>query len=270
VTRSGLVTLTTDFGAGSAYAGSLRGALYAAWRDVTPVDITHDIRPFDRLEGALVLRAAAPHFPRGTVHLAVVDPGVGSARRPLLVAAPVGAGEQYFVGPDNGLFTPFLGAGARAFAIAAAEAPGPLSATFHGRDLFAPVAARLAGGRAPETFGAPVADPVRLDWPEPVAVPGGWRGVVLQVDRFGNAITNLPGGLVPSDPAGAGVSLGIAGAPRVSRIVRTYADANPGDVVALVGSADLLEVAVSQGSAAERLGLAAGHGVTLELVPGAS
>jgi S-adenosylmethionine hydrolase len=265
MSRSGLVTLTTDFGAGSAYAGSLRGALYAAWRPVTPVDITHDIRPFDLLEAALVLRAAAPHFPAGTVHLAVVDPGVGSARRPIVLTAPVGSGEHYFVGPDNGLFTPFLGAGGRVHAIDAAEAPGPLSATFHGRDLFAPVAARLASGRAPESFGAPVDDPVRLDWPRPEAVSGGWRGVVLQVDRFGNAITNLPGDLVPADPDRARVSLGLPGAPRVSRLVRTYADAAPGEVVALVGSTDLLEVAVNRGSAAERLGLAPGHAVTLEL-----
>lgn len=265
MTRSGLVTLTTDFGAASAYAGSLRGALYAAWRGVTPVDITHDIRPFDLLEGALVLRSAAPHFPDGTVHLAVVDPGVGGPRRPLVVAAPLGGGEHHFVGPDNGLFTPFLASGARVFAIDPAEAPGPLSATFHGRDLFAPVAARLASGRPPESFGPPVDDPVRLDWPRPEPVPGGWRGVVLHVDRFGNAVTNLPGGLLPVDPGRVRVTLGVAGAPHVSKVVRTYVEASPGDVVALVGSSDLIEVAVARGSAAERLGLEAGHAVLLEV-----
>lgn len=261
--RSGIVTLTTDFGAGSAYVGSLRGALYSAWRDVTPVDVTHDIRPFALLEAVLVLRAAVPSFPDGTVHLAVVDPGVGGTRRPLLVAAPAGGGEQLAVGPDNGVLLPFLVPGARVFEIASAEAPGALSATFHGRDLFAPVAARLAAGRAPESFGVPVTDPVRLDWPEPESVDGGWRGVILHVDRFGNAITNLPGVLAGSAPNKLRVSIGGAGTGKSLPIVRTYADAAPGEAVALVGSSGLIEVAVVEGSAAGRLGLAVGHAVGL-------
>lgn len=262
--RSGIVTLTTDFGAGSAYVGSLRGALYSAWRDVTPVDVSHDVRPFDRLEAVLVLRAAVPFFPDGTVHLVVVDPGVGGSRRPLLVAAPLGGGQQWAVGPDNGVLLPFLVPGARVFEIAASEAPAALSSTFHGRDLFAPVAAQLAAGRAPESFGAPVNDPVRLDWPEPDAVEGGWRGVIIHVDRFGNAITNLPASLAGAVSVGLRVSIGDAGARRYFRIVRTYADAAPGEAVALVGSSGLVEVAVVEGSAAGQLGLAVGHAVTLE------
>jgi len=249
--RRSIVTLTTDFGDRDGYVGSLRGVLLAHDPNLVLADITHAIAPFAVMEGALVLRAAAGHFPPGTVHLAVVDPGVGGERRPIIVSLE----GHHFVGPDNGLFTPFLdGASIVTIDAARLDLPDP-APTFHGRDLFAPVAARLATGAAPADFGPPIHDPVRLDWPELIPVEGGVAGVVLHVDRFGNAITNLPAdrdtGL---DTFEAG---GRQGIPRV----RTYAEAPRGSVVALVGSSGLIEVAVVEGSAAEKLGLSVGSKV---------
>ncbi len=250
---SGIVTLLTDFGTSSSYAGSLRGALLSVSRDLVLADITHEIPRFDFLSGALILRAAAPSFPPGTVHLAVVDPGVGSARRPVAVRS----GDHVFVGPDNGLFTPFLGPDAAVFAIDADTwAPGTVSATFHGRDLFAPAAARIALGEDPARLGDPVPDPLRLAMPEPVIAEGGITGSVIHVDAFGNMVTNVSAALVGSCRT---VRAGGAVVP----VVRTYSDAPPGTLVALIGSGGLLEVAVVQGSAAERLDAGVGMPVVV-------
>lgn len=254
---SGIVTLTTDFGLRSSYVGSLRGALLSAAPRVILADISHEIRPFDLLEAALMLRAAAPAFPGGTVHLAVVDPGVGGERRPLAVVSR----GHFFVGPDNGVFTPFLDGRESAFRLDAAriarEDPSP---TFHGRDLFAPAAARIARGEPPESLGDPVRDPVRLEWPEPRETARGLRGVVLGVDAFGNLITNIEGDRLPADRGAPRVE--VAGSV-VAGIRRTYGDAAPGELLALVGSGGFLEIAVNRGSAAERL--RAGPGTVVEL-----
>jgi len=254
-TANGLVTLTTDFGTRSGYAGSLRGVLLSHDRHLVIADLTHEVTPFDIMDGAIALRAAAPCFPPGTVHLAVVDPGVGGSRRPIIVVA----GDHLFVGPDNGLFTPFLD-GSRVIAIdpLRLDGPGP-SPTFHGRDLFARVAARLATGTGAEEFGSPVEDAVRLHWPAAVRTDDGWRGVILHLDRFGNAVSNVPA-------SGLDEGRFVIGVPGHSDIprVRTYSDAPPGEVVALVGSTGLLEVAVVEGSAAEVLGLKPGHAVTIQ------
>ncbi|MDZ4804986.1 MAG: SAM-dependent chlorinase/fluorinase [Candidatus Eisenbacteria bacterium] len=252
----GLVTLTTDFGTRSGYIGSLRGVILSRDRNLVLIDITHEIAPFDVMDGAIALWAAAPHFPPGTVHLAVVDPGVGGTRRPIIVCA----GRHLIVGPDNGLFTPFLD-GARVIAIEPNHLTHTeVSPTFHGRDLFAPVAARLAAGEMPDTFGKPIEDPVRLDWPAPGASAEGWSGVILHVDRFGNAISNLPDSLLDGRPHRVSVP-GRSDIP----LVRTYSEASRGDVVALSGSSGLLEVAIVEGSAAELLGLIPGRPITLHL-----
>ncbi|PYM36464.1 MAG: hypothetical protein DME17_10090, partial [Candidatus Rokuibacteriota bacterium] len=185
----GIITLTTDFGRRDPWVGAMKGVILAVTRDVDLVDLTHEIAPHDVLEGALALEAAAPFFPAGTVHLAVVDPGVGGARRALVVARD----EQRFVGPDNGLFTPFLlTAGWRAFELSASEFRLPVaSRTFHGRDVFAPAAAHLALGIPPERFGVAVTDPVRLPWPASRAVADGVAGEVVHVDWFGNLVTSI-------------------------------------------------------------------------------
>ncbi|HEX7879885.1 MAG TPA: SAM-dependent chlorinase/fluorinase [Candidatus Eisenbacteria bacterium] len=254
MTRSGIVTLTTDFTTRGGYVGAMRGVILAHDRSLTIADITHDIEPFNILEGALTLRAAARHFPTGTIHLAVVDPGVGGTRRAIIVE---GSDGHFFVGPDNGLFTPFFEGGRVSRIDPERAALANLSATFHGRDLFAPVAARLAKGTDPADFGPAIDDPVRLDWPEPATEFDGWRGIVLTIDRFGNAITNLPQSL-----ASPGRTLMTSGREAIP-IVRTYAEASRGTVVALVGSSGLIEVAVVEGSAGEVLELAVGSPVHL-------
>lgn len=251
---AGIVTLTTDFGTRSSYVGSMKGALLSVSPRLTLVDLTHEILPFDVGAAALLLEAAVPAFPPGVVHLAVVDPGVGGPRRPLVLFQ----GGRWFVGPDNGLFTSFLTDDAVLHAIDPGLAPGTLSATFHGRDLFAPLAARLAAGRPPERLGPAVPDPVRLAWPAPRREPGGVSGEVIQVDGFGNLVTNLRS----ADLAGLGPELAveIAGL-RMVGLNTTYAERTAGECLALLGSGGRLEIAVARGDAARTLGVGVGAGV---------
>ncbi len=241
-----IITLTSDFGLADSYVAEMKGAILSRLPAVVLVDVSHDVPPHDVEAGAYLLQRAVPAFPAGTVHLAVVDPGVGSARRGLVLAA---AG-QWLVGPDNGLLGPFL-AGSGAWSLDAARlATGPVSATFHGRDLFAPAAARLAAGEEPDAFATPVADPVR-----PEATP---RPRILHVDRFGNCVTNLAPDRLPE-----GGWILEAGGHAVRRRVSTYADAPPGEPVLILGSAGLLEIALREESAAARLGLRRGQPVHL-------
>jgi S-adenosylmethionine hydrolase len=236
----------------------MKGVILGLAGEVCLVDITHEVEPQQVMEGALMLEAAAPCFPAGTIHVAVVDPGVGTARRGLVVAA----GGQLFVGPDNGLFTPVLRAGWQAFELVAPEYRRPVvSRTFHGRDIFAPAAAHLARGVPPERFGPPVSDPVRLAWPEARSTPLGLRGEVIHVDRFGNLVTSVGAEQVAALAADGPVVVQVAG--HLLPLVGTYGELPPGGAGALVGSRNRLEVAVREGSAARRL--AAGRG-TLVLV----
>ena len=245
---SGLVTLTTDFGLRDAYVAEMKGVMLGVARKAAQslqfVDVTHEVERHDITEGALALEAAAPFFPPGTVHLAVVDPSVGTARRGLAVAVS----GQLLVGPDNGLFTPFLaGDGWRAFEIAEADYRLPfVSRTFHGRDLFAPAAAHLALGLDPARLGPAVTDPARLVWPEVRAVAGAVAGAVVHTDRFGNLITSIHAR--STDLLDAGVVIRVGG--RAVPVVGTYAELPVGRPGALVGSAGRLEIAVREGSAA--------------------
>ncbi len=255
-----IVTLTTDFGLADGYVGTMKGVILSIAPGAHLVDVSHDIAPQNVRQAAYVLSRAAPYFPRGTVHLAVVDPGVGSARRPLLVQTPGAC----FVGPDNGLFTFALDQpGAAVFELTRSEFWRPVvSRTFHGRDIFAPVAAHLANGRLPPDLGAPVVDPVRL--PEPAAAriaPGHLRGHVIHIDRFGNLVTSIPAAWVTG---GAWACL-IRGR-RIEGIQQTYAAAQPGALIALVSSGDTVEVAVRDGSAAALLGVQAGEPVDLQRI----
>lgn len=245
---AGIVTLTTDFGLRDAYVAEMKGVMLGIARKANDslqlVDVTHEVERHDITEGALALEAAAPFFPPGTVHLAVVDPSVGTARRGLVVAAA----EHVLVGPDNGLFTPFLAApGWRAFEIAEADYRLPLvSRTFHGRDLFAPAAAHLALGLDPARLGPAVSDPVRLAWPEVRAVAGAVAGAVVHTDRFGNLITSIHARSVDLLALGLVIRVGGHEVP----LVGTYADLAVGRPGALVGSGGRLEIAVREGSAA--------------------
>lgn len=256
-----LITLTTDFGAGSGYPAQVKGVLLAAHPDARLVDVSHDVPRHDVLAGALLLEACAPWFPRGAVHLAVVDPGVGTARRALCA---VDADGRRFVAPDNGLLTPFLGPGTRAFALTPGEdrpLAHPRSATFHGRDLFAPAAALLAGGTAPERLGPPVDDPVRLSWPAATRRGDRLRGETLAADPFGNLVTSIR----ESDLGGAAVA-GAEVDGRPTRWVHTFGEGAPGELLALVGSGGRIEIAVREGSAAAALGRTRGVPVVIDLV----
>ncbi len=267
-----LLTLTTDFGTADAYVAAMKGVVARAAPDVRTVDVTHAVAAQDVMGAAWVLREAAPCFPAGTVHLAVVDPGVGTARRG--VACRIGG--HTFVGPDNGLFSLLLGADGlgpeapEALVVldrpAAWRVPEP-SRTFHGRDVFAPVAARLADGAALEEVGT-AADPAglrRLHWVRPLADAEGVRGWVAHVDRFGNAVTNIPAALVEDRRAGRRVRC-YAGSTILDGVRGTYGEVEPGEPLVVVGSSGYLEVGVRGGDAAALLTLPKGSPVNVVFV----
>jgi S-adenosylmethionine hydrolase len=257
-----IVTLLTDYGAGSGYPAQVKGVLLAALPEARLVDVSHDVPRHDVLSGALLLEACAPWFPRGAIHLAVVDPGVGTARRALCLVDPEG---RRFVAPDNGLLTPFLGPGARAFAIAEGGlVPAPRLATFHGRDLFAPAAVVLARGEDPAALGPAVADPVRLPWPRAEVSEGEVRGETLAADPFGNVVTSIREADLPVDRAVLAAEAG----GRAARWVRTFGEGRPGELLALIGSGGRVELAVREESAAALLGRT--RGVPVRLVVGRS
>lgn len=259
---SAIITLLTDFGTRDPYVAEMKGVILALAPGVTLVDVTHEIAPQAVVEGALALEAVMAVFPPGTIHVAVVDPGVGTARRGLVVSAS----GQYLVGPDNGLLTPALARGPwEAFELAVPEYHRPVvSRTFHGRDVFAPAAAHLARGVAPERLGPPVRDPVRLAWPEAEEVAGRLRGRVIHVDRFGNLITSITAAQAEALAARGPVVARVAG--RRLPVVGTYGELPRGGAGALVGSRNRLEVAVREGSAAGRFGARVGSAVSLEPV----
>ena len=242
-----IITLTTDFGQRDSYVAEMKAAILSVIRDVVLVDITHEIVPYDVTEGALALEAAARVFPPGTVHLAVVDPGVGTARRALGVSAR----GQVFIGPDNGLFTSALDApGWQAYELRAAEARrSRVSRTFHGRDVFAPAAAHVAAGWELSRLGPRVMDPVRLQWPEVRELAGTVAGAVVHVDRFGNLVTSIHADAVA--PLGPTASVRVGG--RRFPVVGTYGELPPGAAGGVLGSQDRLEIAVREGNAAAQL-----------------
>ncbi len=225
------------------------------------VDLTHEVPPQDIRAGAFVLAAAAPYFPAGTIHLAVVDPGVGTGRRGL---AACGRG-QFWVGPDNGLLQPAL-AGQTDMEMVALKNPDyflpQVSATFQGRDLFAPVAAHLSLGVALRRLGPAITDAVRLPWPEPLVTGEMIRGEIIQVDRFGSLISNITADVFYSWLR-QGTFVLEAGRLTLTRLHRTYGEAAPGAVLVLAGSHGFLEIACVQGSAAARL--QAGVGLPLAI-----
>jgi S-adenosylmethionine hydrolase len=223
---------------------------------VTLVDISHSVTPQDVRHAARVLATAVPFFPSGTIHVAVVDPGVGSARRGIALQTP----SAIFVGPDNGLFTPFVGQRVACVALTnPATHRRPVSVTFHGRDVFAPVAAHLANGLPLSELGPPVDDPLSWVSPQPQRLPDGRvRAEVVYVDHFGNLVTNVRRG----EREGLGkIRVVVGGESLILR--RTYADVAPGALLALFGSDGYLEVAVRDGSAAGHLGL--GVGTTVDV-----
>jgi S-adenosylmethionine hydrolase len=258
-----LITLTTDFGTDSPYVAAMKGAILCINPVARIVDLSHDIPAQDVRHAAFFLAEAVPYFPPGTLHVVVVDPGVGTARAVLYVAV----GGQRLLVPDNGCWT-LLACEGQPHPLRVIRLSEPrfwrpvVSATFHGRDIFAPVAAYLTLGVSPSELGPPMTDWARIDWPAPARLPHGVCGEVIFVDHFGNLITNIPGAAL----AGSGRKpLAVTvGSRAVSRCVRTYAEAQRGELVALVCSSGLLEVAEVQGNAARHLQVAAGTPVRVE------
>ncbi|HJQ20406.1 MAG TPA: SAM-dependent chlorinase/fluorinase [Gemmatimonadaceae bacterium] len=243
-----VITLLTDFGTADGYVGEMKGVLVSQAPDATLVDISHEVPAHDVELARLTLARYWRRYPPGTVHLIVVDPGVGSERGALAVASD----GRYLVGPDNGVLSPALVTRyARAVKL---PIPPNASATFHGRDVFAPAAARLASGMALDALGAASSNPIIRRTPEPRrASDGSLHGEVIAVDRFGNAITNLAG------VAGTRVSFHEHDFP----LGRTYSELSPGQAGAVVGSSGFVEIVVREGRASETLQLARGMPVIL-------
>ena len=256
-----LLTFLSDFGSGSPYPAAMK-AVAAGLCDADLVDISHDVLPGSIREAAYLLWSVAPACAAGTVHCAVVDPGVGTARAALAVAS----GQQIFVGPDNGLLLPAarrLGT-PTVYRLRDSEVwRHPVSATFHGRDVFAPTAARLAAGAALAAVGAPSAEYV--DFLLPVGRRDGPAliGEVLWIDRFGNLVTSIPGSLLETVPRGCGVAIEGGSATLGAAFARTFADVPTGELAVLIGSDGLVEVARNGGNAAAAFSAAPGMALRL-------
>jgi S-adenosylmethionine hydrolase len=256
-----VIALLTDFGTRDHYAGAMRGVALGICPDAALVDITHEVQPHDVLGGALELAAAFKYFPAGTVFLAVVDPGVGSARRGIAAEA----GGYRFVAPDNGLLTMVFREMAPKRVVELTErryARPTVSRTFEGRDRFAPAAAWLAKGIDLTALGRPLTAWHVLDIPEASVSDARISGEVLRVDRFGNLVTNIDRRTLDRFASGGALDIAAADHP-VTRLVATYAEADTGSICALFDSADHLEIAVTGGSAAERLHLDRGAPITI-------
>lgn len=256
-----LITLLSDFDLRDGYVGIMKGVIYGIAPAAQIVDLSHHIAAQDIRAGALVLRNAASFFPQHSIHVAVVDPGVGSARAPIVVATAA----ALFVGPDNGLLAPAVAAQGGARGIwridANAYVRNAVSHTFHGRDIFAPAAAHLATGVRPEQFGSALAAMQPLSLPEPERGAGFVRGEVIYVDHFGNLITNIAEDDLRA-LATPGVSVSMINVPHVP-LVSAYAQGAPSGVLAIINSWGLLEIAVRDGHAAQQLGAALGAVVTV-------
>jgi len=264
--RRPILTLLSDFGLSDPYVAEMKGVILSIQPLAATVDITHQIPPGDVLAGAVALRQALPYFPEGTVHCAVVDPGVGTERR--ILAARYGG--QTIVAPDNGLIS-FVDRDQPLSEIVVIRndryfLPGPTSATFHGRDIMAPVAAYIAGGLALAKLGPAPEKFKLLDLPEPRSEDGGVLvGQVIYVDRFGNLISNIPAPLL-EESLGDRVAAVVSCAGReVGAIQATYDFGEPGQPLALINSMSLLEVAVNGGKACDVLG--AGVGAEVRVGP---
>jgi len=294
-----MLTLTTDFGASDHYVGAMKGVILSICPQAQIVDICHDVTPFQIAEGAYVIAQAYECFPKRTVHVVVVDPGVGTARRPILVEA---AG-QYFVGPDNGVlsmvYSQAYSRGKHEVRLIANDRyfRQPVSATFHGRDIFAPVAAHVAAGVPPARMGKPIQDYLRPEFAKPRhSGKRTWSGSILKIDRFGNVVTNFhvreffdlgqlagesacptkrqqsrareqaddsfAGGRRPL-PYGRGSVALTVGRRKIAALAQTYAESRPGALFLIVGSSGYLEVSLNQGSAAKQMGCKAGDPVKL-------
>jgi S-adenosylmethionine hydrolase len=263
------ITLTSDFGTKDHYVGTMKGVIYGINPEVHIVDISHEIAPQDILEAAFLLRSSYSHFPIRTIHVVVVDPTVGSTRKLLIV----GTENYYFVAPDNGVLSLIYDVEPVSTVVEITAEHfflNRVSKTFHGRDIMAPAAAWLSKGTGIENFGDPVTDYFRLALPKAKMLPdGNLKGNVIHVDRFGNLITNITREdyeQARTQSPGDAFKLTV-GKQEIPKLNEFYAEGPKGTLLALFGSADFLEVAQTQGSAAKTLGLSRGAEVNVQLKP---
>lgn len=261
-----IVTLTTDFGLNDHFIGTMKGVILNIAPNAEIVDICHSVQPYDILDGALALAESYNYFPVRTVHVVVVDPGVGSARRPIIASSD----RHNFVAPDNGVLS-LMYAREERLHVRHVNSDHyflqPISNTFHGRDVFAPVAAYLAKGLDHDKFGPEITDYVRFNAPKPKAVDAKTlRGVVLKVDRFGNLITNFTPNDVPAlfDGQATGFRI-IVGKKEITTIKSSYSEGTPGEVFGILGSMGYLEIAANRGAANQLTSAAKGTDVNVVL-----
>jgi S-adenosyl-L-methionine hydrolase (adenosine-forming) len=258
-----IITLTTDYGADDHFVGVMKGVILGINPDVNIVDITHSVLAHDILDGALTIGSAYKHFPPRTVHVVVVDPGVGTERRPILVAGD----QYYFVAPDNGVLSSVYDQSEALYVwhiISEHYFRQPVSNTFHGRDIFAPVGAWLTKSWQTSAFGEPITDFVRFGIPKPKAAGHTVKGAVLRVDHFGNLVTNVTPEDVPALCGADGKVIIRIGNGQVSKVVQTYAQGTAGEVVGIIGSSGYLEISVNKGNASRTLAAGRGAEVTVE------
>lgn len=265
-----VITITTDFGTQDAYVPAMKGAMLSICPDVRLVDVTHQISPQDVMEAGFVLQSALPYFPDDSIHLVVVDPGVGTERK----AVALKIDDQWFVGPDNGIFPLVLNEEQPDLIVELDEPEywriGSPSTTFHGRDIFAPAAAHLAAGRSLKDIGSPVESLKPLRWAQPSVAPGIVQGWIVQVDHFGNCVTNIRKSTL-AEAAELDVDCptvddfpsvkGFVGSTILRELSETYGAVPEGDPLLLFGSTGYLEIAVNQGNAAELLDIRKGDSV---------
>jgi hypothetical protein len=261
-----IITLTTDFGSNDHFVGTMKGVILDIVPDAQIVDICHAVQAFDVLDGALTISQAYSYFPTRTVHVVVVDPGVGTARRPIIASCD----KYHFVAPDNGVLSLVYAKEARMHVrhiTAEHYFLQPVSTTFHARDIFAPVAAWLAKEVDSLKFGEEIDEYTRFSAPKPKTVEANRiRGVVLKVDRFGNIVTNITPQDVPmlfgADAKGFKI---VVGSREITEIHNTYAEGGPGEVFGILGSMGFLEIAANRAAAAQLTGAGKGNEVSIIL-----
>jgi len=266
-----IITLTTDFGSNDHFVGAMKGVILDIVPDAQIVDICHAVQAFDVLDGALTVSQAYSYFPNRTVHVVVVDPGVGTARRPIVASCD----KYHFVAPDNGVLSLVYAREPRMHVRHITSEHyflQPMSNTFHARDIFSPVAAYLAKEVDSLKFGDEIEDYVRFSAPKPKAVDGNrLRGVVLKVDRFGNLVTNITPQDAPmifgADPKAFKI---VVGSREITELHNAYAEAAPGEVFGILGSMGFLEIAANRGAAAQLTGAGKGSDVSIILGEGAA
>ncbi len=259
-----LITLTTDYGTSDVFVAVMKGVILSINPEANILDITHEVLPHDILDGALAIGNAYRYFPPKTVHVVVVDPGVGTERRPILVAAD----QHYLIAPDNGVLSSVYDQSESLHVwnlISEHYFRQPLSKTFHGRDVFAPVAAWLTKSWQTSSFGEPITDFVRFTMPKVKVEGASAKGVVLRADHFGNLITNITPENVPGLLTANGNLSVTVGQAKITKMVQTFAEGVAGEPVVLIGSSGYLEISVNRGNAAKTVGAGRGAEVVVDV-----